>query len=90
MRIQIDERYSYDTGDQYCSEHEKVVIQLDLENYSRDTEMNEQETYVAEERRICGCHEPVLRNEYRVEHDSMGEVKVPADSYWAALGAKSY
>lgn len=22
--------------------------------------------------------------EYRIEHDSMGEVKVPADKYWAA------
>ncbi|MBE6605161.1 MAG: fumarate hydratase, partial [Ruminococcaceae bacterium] len=21
--------------------------------------------------------------EYRIEHDSMGEVKVPADRYWA-------
>ena len=23
--------------------------------------------------------------EYRIEHDSMGEVKVPADRYWACL-----
>ena len=23
--------------------------------------------------------------EYRIEHDSLGEVKVPADKYWAAL-----
>ena len=22
--------------------------------------------------------------DYRIEHDSMGEVKVPADKYWAA------
>ena len=27
--------------------------------------------------------------EYRVEHDSMGEVKVPADSYWAAQTERS-
>ena len=22
--------------------------------------------------------------DYRIEHDSMGEIKVPADKYWAA------
>ena len=27
--------------------------------------------------------------EYRIEHDSMGEVKVPADSYWAAQTERS-
>ena len=26
--------------------------------------------------------------EYRIEHDSMGEVKVPADKYWAAPDRK--
>ena len=25
--------------------------------------------------------------EYRVEHDSMGEVRVPADKYWGAQTA---
>ena len=28
--------------------------------------------------------------EYRIEHDSMGEVKVPADKYWAAQTERSY
>ena len=28
--------------------------------------------------------------EYRVEHDSMGEVKVPADKYWAAQTERSH
>lgn len=28
--------------------------------------------------------------EYRTEHDSMGEVKVPADKYWAAQTQRSY
>ena len=28
--------------------------------------------------------------EYRIEHDSMGEVKVPADKYWAALTERSH
>ena len=28
--------------------------------------------------------------EYRIEHDSMGEVKVPADRYWAAQTQRSY
>ena len=27
--------------------------------------------------------------EYRIEHDSMGEVKVPADRYWAAQTERS-
>ncbi|MCD7796063.1 MAG: class II fumarate hydratase [Clostridiales bacterium] len=27
---------------------------------------------------------------YRIEHDSMGEVKVPADKYWAAQTQRSY
>ena len=27
--------------------------------------------------------------EYRIEHDSMGEVKVPADRYWAAQTQRS-
>ena len=27
--------------------------------------------------------------EYRVEHDSMGEVKVPADRYWGAQTQRS-
>ena len=27
--------------------------------------------------------------EYRIEHDSMGEVKVPADKYWAAQTQRS-
>ncbi len=29
-------------------------------------------------------------NEYRIEHDSMGEMKVPADRYWAAQTQRSY
>ncbi len=28
--------------------------------------------------------------EYRIEHDSMGEVKVPADKYWGAQTQRSY
>ena len=27
--------------------------------------------------------------EYRIEHDSMGEMKVPADRYWAAQTQRS-
>ena len=27
--------------------------------------------------------------EYRIEHDSMGEVKVPADKYWGAQTQRS-
>ena len=27
--------------------------------------------------------------EYRVEHDSMGEVRVPADKYWGAQTERS-
>ena len=27
--------------------------------------------------------------EYRIEHDSMGEVQVPADRYWAAQTERS-
>ena len=26
--------------------------------------------------------------EYKIEHDSMGEVKVPADKYWGAQTAR--
>ena len=29
-------------------------------------------------------------SEYRIEHDSMGEMKVPADRYWAAQTQRSY
>ena len=29
-------------------------------------------------------------NEYRIEHDSMGEMKVPADRYWAAQTQRSF
>ena len=28
--------------------------------------------------------------EYRIEHDSMGEMKVPADCYWGAQTQRSY
>lgn len=28
--------------------------------------------------------------EFRIEHDSMGEVKVPADKYWAAQTERSH
>lgn len=28
--------------------------------------------------------------EYRIEHDSMGEMKVPADRYWGAQTQRSY
>ena len=28
--------------------------------------------------------------EYRIEHDSLGEVKVPADKYWAAQTERSF
>ena len=28
--------------------------------------------------------------EYRIEHDSMGEVKVPADKLWAAQTQRSH
>ena len=28
--------------------------------------------------------------EYRVEHDSMGEVQVPADKYWGAQTERSH
>ncbi len=31
-----------------------------------------------------------FRMEYRIEHDSMGEVKVPADRYWAAQTQRSH
>jgi len=31
-----------------------------------------------------------LAMEYRIEHDSMGEVKVPADKYWAAQTERSH
>ncbi len=31
-----------------------------------------------------------LAMEYRIEHDSMGEVKVPADRYWAAQTERSH
>lgn len=27
---------------------------------------------------------------YRIEHDSLGEVKVPADKYWAAQTERSH
>ena len=30
------------------------------------------------------------KQEYRIEHDSMGEVKVPADKYWAAQTERSH
>ena len=29
-------------------------------------------------------------SEYRIEHDSMGEMKVPADRYWAAQTQRSF
>ena len=35
------------------------------------------------------CYTKLLR-EYRIEHDSMGEVKVPADKYWAAQTERSH
>ena len=28
--------------------------------------------------------------DYRIEHDSMGEVKVPADKYWAAQTQRKF
>ena len=28
--------------------------------------------------------------EYRIEHDTMGEVRVPADRYWGAQTQRSY
>ena len=28
--------------------------------------------------------------EYRIEHDTMGEVRVPADRYWGAHTQRSY
>ena len=28
--------------------------------------------------------------EYRIEHDSMGEIRVPADKYWAAQTERSH
>ena len=28
--------------------------------------------------------------EYRLEHDTMGEVRVPADRYWGAQTQRSY
>ena len=28
--------------------------------------------------------------EYRMEHDSMGDVRVPADRYWGAQTQRSY
>lgn len=28
--------------------------------------------------------------EYRIEHDSMGEVQVPADRYWGAQTQRSF
>ena len=28
--------------------------------------------------------------EYRIEHDSMGDVKVPADKYWGAQTERSH
>ena len=32
----------------------------------------------------------IITMEYRIEHDSMGEVKVPADRYWAAQTERSH
>lgn len=32
----------------------------------------------------------VITMDYRIEHDSMGEVKVPADKYWAAQTERSH
>ena len=32
----------------------------------------------------------MIMMEYRIEHDSMGEVKVPADKYWAAQTERSH
>ena len=29
-------------------------------------------------------------SEYRIEHDSMGEMQVPADRYWAAQTQRSF
>ena len=31
-----------------------------------------------------------MEKQYRVEHDSMGEVKVPADKYWGAQTQRSH
>ena len=31
-----------------------------------------------------------VRVEYRIEHDSMGEMKVPADCHWGAQTQRSY
>ena len=43
---------------------------------------------------ITGAFDPetgeVLNMDYRIEHDSMGEVKVPADKYWAAQTERSH
>ena len=43
---------------------------------------------------ITGAFAPetgeVLNMDYRIEHDSMGEVKVPADKYWAAQTERSH
>ncbi len=35
-------------------------------------------------------HEGIVIMEYRIEHDSMGEVKVPADRLWAAQTQRSH
>ncbi len=32
----------------------------------------------------------ILKMDYRIEHDSMGEVKVPADKYWGAQTERSH
>ena len=44
---------------------------------------------------IAGIQKMCIRDstytmEYRIEHDSMGEVKVPADKYWAAQTERSH
>ncbi len=31
-----------------------------------------------------------MTEDFRIEHDSMGEVKVPADRYWAAQTQRSF
>ena len=40
-------------------------------------------------RRYCGREMRALDQAYRIEHDSMGEVKVPADRYWGAQTQRS-
>nr|MCR5747958.1 hypothetical protein [Lachnospiraceae bacterium] len=32
----------------------------------------------------------IKTTEYRIEHDSMGEMKVPADKYWGAQTQRSH